>query len=255
MVVWLLPKFYEKPTKARAAVLGLIVGWIVLIRPTSILIFLFILAYDANRLSDISARFVWWLRHAKLLLCGALGALAIWLPQMYYWHSITGKLFMYSYEGESFEYWKQPKIAAVLFDTQNGLFLFSPLVLFMVLAIWFYRKDQRTQAFALAPVFVLSTYIFASWWRWNFGGAFGHRSYIEFYALYALPFGVLVEHVLLWRHTWAKLLMGICWALLCAYAVKLSYMYSYLYGPWDGPDWRWSWKNLMWLWEHLFKNN
>jgi hypothetical protein len=253
MVVWLLPQFYEKPTLRRSAILGLLVGWILLIRPTSVLILLFVIGYDAMHLKGLAQRLIWWLKQPKYLLAASIGALLIWSPQIYYWHEILGKYFVYSYKGESFLYWKQPKIGAVLFDTQNGLFLFSPIVLFMVLAIWFCRKDPRAQSLVLAPIFILATYLFASWWCWNFGGAFGHRSYIEFYALFALPYAVLVERVLNWKILWAKIAVGVLWFLLCAYSVKMSYLYSSYYGPWDGPNWRWNWKGMFDIWNQLFK--
>ena len=45
---------------------------------------------------------------------------------------MTGHWLYYSYTEEGFKYWNEPKIAAVLFDVQNGLFLYSPLVLLMM---------------------------------------------------------------------------------------------------------------------------
>lgn len=253
MVVWMVPRFYERPGWLKAAALGLLAGWIVLIRPTSILILVFVFAYDCNSLDALWQRLRWWLRQPALIVTAALAALCIWLPQMYYWYTMTGKYFVYSYEGESFLYWRNPKIAAVLFDTQNGLFLFSPMVFFMIAAMWFYGKDTRAQVISLSTIFVLSTVMFASWWAWHFGGAFGHRSYIEFYALYALPFGVLVERVLAVRFLAIKIILGLLWLALCAYSVKMSYLYNEFGGPWDGPEWRWNWDGMFQIWEHLFE--
>lgn len=37
------------------------------------------------------------------------------------------------------------------------------------------------------------------------------------------------------------------------YGVKMATLHSTLPGPWDGPDWRWSWEKILWVWSHLFK--
>lgn len=165
---------------------------------------------------------------------------------------MTGKWFYYSYTGEQFVYWNKPKIAAVLFDPQNGLFLYSPMALLMVAAIFYALKIRRYQAASIALIFAVSTYLFASWWAWWFGGAFGHRSYIELYALLALPFAGLVAYVLHLRSRLLKTGFFLLLSLLMAYSVRMSFLYAHLPGPWDGADWRWNWEKMRWIWSHLF---
>lgn len=157
---------------------------------------------------------------------------------MLYWYEMTGEWIHYSYTGEHFAYWNRPKIAAVLFDSQNGLFPYSPMVLLMVAAIFPAIRVRKYQAFSITVIFVLSTYVFASWWAWWFGGAFGHRSYIELYALLALPFAGMIAAV--FRNRFVILRVGfiLLLILLMAYSVRMSYLYAHLPGPWDGPEWR-----------------
>lgn len=81
-------------------------------------------------------------------------------------------------------------------------------------------------------ILAIATYLFASWWAWWFGGAFGHRSYVEYYALLALPFASMAQ--LAFKKTWSKvLILAIC-ALLIYYNLGLTYHYN---PPWDGPEW------------------
>src|SRR5699024_9362821 len=95
--------------------------------------------------------------------------LLIFLPQCFYWKEMTGHWVKYSYIDESFRYLAHPKIAEVLFDTQNGLFVWSPILLFFPWAIFMRKKDPRTNFWGVVTVFPLITYIFASWWAWWFG--------------------------------------------------------------------------------------
>jgi hypothetical protein len=166
---------------------------------------------------------------------------------------MNGRLIRYSYGDESFKYWLEPKIAAVLFDVQNGLFLYSPMVLLMVVGIIIGIKKKTYQGISLGIVFVIITYIFASWWAWWFGGAFGHRSYIEYYALFAIPLAGFYETVLQRRNMLLKLLVVVLSGFLMFYGVKMSLLHSHLPGPWDGADWRWNWEKIKWVWSYLFK--
>jgi len=33
--------------------------------------------------------------------------------------------------------------------------------------------------------------------------------------------------------------------------VQTSMLYTYLPGPWDGPEWRWNFEKVVWIWGHL----
>jgi hypothetical protein len=40
---------------------------------------------------------------------------------------------------------------------------------------------------AVVVIFLLHTYILASWWDWQFGASFGHRGFTDMLGLLALP--------------------------------------------------------------------
>ncbi len=162
---------------------------------------------------------------------------------------MTGSPIFYSYQGEGFPYWNQPKILAVLFDPQNGLFMYSPMVLLMVLGIIVGWKKKKAQFLSVGLIFLLSTYIFASWWAWWFGGAFGARSYVELYALVSIPFAFLIEKILTFKSLTLRYLFLLLYIFFNFYSVRLSYLYR---APWDGADWRWNIKKMYEIWSHLF---
>jgi hypothetical protein len=79
---------------------------------------------------------------------------------------------------------------------------------------------------------VLATYIIASWWAWWFGGAFGHRCFVEYISLLVLPFAELIKNILSNRKYLPA--FAVLVILFCFYNVRLTYAYQ---PPWDGPKW------------------
>jgi hypothetical protein len=250
-LVWWTTVFYEKPTLKNAAVLGGALGWLVLIRSTNLVVVLFILFFEVYNGQEAAARFQFWKSNARLFAAAALSGCLFWLPQMAYWHEMTGEWFRYSYTDESFKYWREPKIAAVLLDPQNGLLLYSPMVLVMLAALGRGVWQSRHSAPAIAGIFVISTYLFASWWAWWFGGAFGARSYVELFALLAFPMAGVLQSVSDLRSGLLKGFSASIFVFLVYYSVRLSFLYNTLPGPWDGAEWRWNWAKMLWIWEHL----
>lgn len=252
-VVWQTPRFLEKPSWTNAALLGGALGWIVLIRPTNALIALFVYCYDVYSWQALKERTQFFLKNLPKLGVSALAAFLFFIPQMLYWREMTGNWLRYSYTDEHFIYWNKPKILDVLFDVQNGLFLYSPMVLLMVLGIFIGLKERKYQAPSLLVIFCAATYIFASWWAWWFGGAFGHRCYVEYYALLALPLAGVFEKIFALRSKILRWLILAVVVFLMYYGTKLSFLYTWLTGPWDGADWRWNFEKIKWVWSYLFK--
>lgn len=84
-------------------------------------------------------------------------------------------------------------------------------------------------------ILVLATYLFASWHMWWFGGNFGHRCYVEYYAILAVPFGYFLDFVV--RQKWMITILLFAPLLVCTY-FNLELMYHFN-PPWNG-DWDWT---------------
>lgn len=251
--IWQLPRFLQRPSWKNALLLGAALGWITLIRPTNAMIGLLLPLYGVYSWTELRVRCQFLVEKWPQLLAAAGAAMVLFLPQIWYWHTMTGEWLRYSYEGESFIYWNKPKIAAVLFDVQNGLFLYSPIVLLSIIGLGIGWRNRTAHAPVITLLFVLATYSFASWWAWWFGGAFGHRCYVEFYALLAFPMALFFAKTLALRNIWLKSLILFVSLFLMYYGAKLSFLYNQLPGPWDGEDWRWNWDKIKWVWGYLFK--
>ena len=233
-LIWLLPQWLERPGLGLGMAIGGCLSLIFLIRPTNVLIGVLLILWEVYSIADLRARLHLCLRRWPQLLAMAGMGLMLVLPQMLYWHHVFGDWLVWSYEGEGFSNALHPKILQVLFSYQNGLFLYTPIMLLAMVGIVLGWRQRKISGPAMLLVFVAATYVFASWWAWWFGGAFGHRCYVEFYAMLALPLAMVVHWIWENPRAWIKW-AGV--AMLCGFVyvnVKMTLLYA---PPWDGPDW------------------
>lgn len=245
-------KYYTHPDKKKAITLAILTGWIFLVRPTNITLLVFIALYKTVTLNDLKERLSFWRKNISHIILAIPFFILVQVPQMLYWKEMTGKWITYSYTGEGFTNWLHPRMAAVLFDTQNGLFLYSPILIFFVWGLFAGRKQARTSFIGTSIVFILITYLFASWWEWWFGAAFGHRCYVEYYTILAFPFAVAMEQLFSLKNRLIQVPLIAILLLFSYYSVRLSFLYDYYMLYWDGPEWRWSWGKFSMLLDKVF---
>ena len=234
--VYLTSKVLETPNWKNVLLISAVFGWIVLIRPVNGIIIFYLLLYGVFSITDLKERFTFLLTKPAKMVAAAAVMITFLSPQILYWSYLNGELTLWSYGDQGFTNWDNPQILNVLFNVQNGLFIYSPIVLFAVGGIFIALKKRHQYGIPALILFCLATYIFASWWAWWFGGAFGHRCYVEFYALLALPLGLVVSHIVNLKNVAGKISLAVLGAALLYYNIKLTYLYR---PPWDGADWNW----------------
>ncbi|MBK9736134.1 MAG: hypothetical protein IPO92_14720 [Saprospiraceae bacterium] len=209
--------------------LGLVFGMIVLIRPTNAILGIIPLYIWVK---SEKAKFMFFKQNATSLAVFAFCIFVPFIPQCLYWKYISGHWFMYSYGHETFTYWKEPKLFRVLFDAWNGWILYSPIVIFPLTFLFVGRNSNRYFERSNIIILVIATYLFASWWAWWFGGAFGHRSYVEYLAILGLPFAGFIYKFC--KSKIAMIIFGIVFVLFCYYNIGMTNAYN---PPWDGENW------------------
>ena len=110
-------------------------------------------------------------------------------PQLAVWKILHGSIFRTGYEN-SFA-WLQPKMLSVLFSTNHGVFLWTPVIAIAALGlIRFWRRD-RLLAAAGAACFASQLYLIAAWGCWYQGSSFGGRMFIGTYPFLAFGLGAV----------------------------------------------------------------
>jgi hypothetical protein len=182
----LVDRWWERPTALLSLALGAVAGLIVLTRNLNAIFLAVLPLYGIVTWSDVGERIdTLWRRRVPLILAAA-AALLLLLPQFVLYKWTTGSWIVNSYQLLSNRFaFGSPHVAAVLFSTQKGLFFWSPLLLLASVGGFVARGRTRRLVLAAAVIFVLQTYIVASWSDWQLGGSYGHRAFTDGLALAA----------------------------------------------------------------------
>ena len=126
-----------------------------------------------------------WARRTTLLRIAAVSALCV-SPQLLIYYRATGHWFVSVYGQLGRFDFRSPRLAAVLFGTQKGLFFWSPALLLAVAG--FFISDPLALRVRTAALlcFAFTAYVIASWSDWQFGGSFGHRGFTDSLAIAAV---------------------------------------------------------------------
>ncbi len=115
--------------------------------------------------------------------------------QILVWYLQTGDFFIYSYQGESFDF-SNPHFLKILFSYRKGLYVYTPIIFLASLSVFFLLKNKRYfEFFSWVGFFSILTYILSSWWSWYYGCSYGQRVYIDYYAIFFIPFAIFLNEV------------------------------------------------------------
>lgn len=232
LIIYLSPVITTKPNFKYYVLFFICLFLAVLARPTNILIGLFPLFYFVNSRTEIMERIQFLLQQKiTLFISIALGCLVL-IPQLLYWHNTTGNFLSYSYKDEGFDFLKNPKILEVWFSTNNGLFTYSPMILLSVVGIVLLIVNKKLSGYFYAGLFLLISYVFASWWCWWFGCSFGARSFVEYYAVLIIPFCFLLERSAM--NKYSRIIVILAIGFCCYLNMDMEYYYD---GCFYGETW------------------
>lgn len=223
--------WYKSPTVKNTIITGFLAGIISLIRPSNIIILVFFIFYGVSSFHECKERFKLILSKYYLILLMILVFLLIWAPQLWYWKSITGHWFYYSYGNEGF-FFNHPQFIKGLFSYRKGWLLYTPVMSFAVIGIFFLWQMNRKFFLPVLIFTIVNMFIIFSWWTWWYGGSFGQRPMIDSYGLLAIPFAAFTHYVLKSR-AWIKITILSVMLLLVSYSVFQSNQYHYGAIHWD----------------------
>lgn len=171
---------------------GFVAGMIGMVRASNLAFVPCALLWGVGEGKAWRMRMIWGWR--DLLLAGACCA-AVFSFQLWTWKCMGGNWVLNAYEaqGEGFDWW-HPEIVNVLFSLRGGVFFWCPVMLTGVAGLFVRRGGCRAPWRWAAVVYaLLQLWVVASWHEWPYGGGFGHRGFIETYALWAFPMATWME--------------------------------------------------------------
>ena len=251
LFLWLVDRWYERQTLLNTLLTGALLGFIALVRPTSILVVFMLLLYKVRSWNELRQRILFFVKKYYLVLIMLAGFILPWIPQFLYWHAVTGKFLFYSYgpHGGNF-FWGHPHILETLFSFKKGWFIYAPMMGFAMVGLVILRNRIAELFLPLVVLTVVMIYVSSSWWCWWFGGSFGLRAYVELGGLLAFPMAAAFESVLKspkrWLQTGGKMLV--------LFFIFLQQFQTYQYKKnllhYDGMNREVYWMNFLKLYNH-----
>lgn len=238
-VLYYLKRFLDDENRpfSRFLWIAILISLAVLIRPTNILLVLWLALLDSSSFSDVWKRIRFFIQ-PKYVVSFLIVGLIVFTPQFFYWYYLSGKFIYFSYPGEGFYYWKNPMMVEVWFAQLNGLFVYNPIVFFMVAGMVLMILKKISNGWFLLAFFLINTYIIGSWHAWFFGGSFGSRPFAEFFALFALAFGYMLNGIFGIRNLFLRSTLVLLLLLTVLYNQRL------VYNPWWNTSSTWAWDDF-----------
>lgn len=175
-----------------SVILGVVAGLIVLTRhPNALFLVLFPLYGVTDSSSARAALMQLWTRRTEVAIVVAVALLTV-SPQLAIYYQATGRLLVNSYGDLGFTF-LSPHLWGVLFSVTKGVFFWAPLLLAGIAGYTLARPATRAFTLGAVVVFIVDTYLMASWWDWQFGASYGHRGFVDLLPLFALGLAAFFE--------------------------------------------------------------
>ncbi len=184
---------WQRPRVASTVALAAGIGLIGIVRPTNLVAVALCALVGIEHPRDLRARLRTLARRFDLVAIGLGVFVTVSLPQLAYWHHITGKLVYYAYPPSQHLDLLHPHVLQVLFSVRKGLFFWTPVLVCAVAGLGRLRRAVPP-LFVPAVVYLLAQlWVVSSWSVWSYGGSFGMRPFVEAMPVFALGLAALIE--------------------------------------------------------------
>ena len=215
---------------------GLVSGLIILVRPTNFIV-LSVFFFVSTNTTDSVLKRLQTLSSLKTIVPIVIGVTIIILPQLLYWKLAFGTVVSYSYQDEGFN-WTSPQLLSIWFSPNNGLFLYGSMYIIILYSL-FVSTFRNTSYWFYLILFVMISYITASWWVWSFGCSYGGRNFVEYLAVFSIPLGSF------YHNTKNKKLLSLIVLVVIILNLKLIYTFDDCYFGVGNWDWSFYWNLII----------
>jgi len=243
LLIWITIKLHEQVSIGKFILLGLCIGFIILIRPTEIVCLFIPLLFNMHEKELRKEKWVLIKENFVGIACFAGVAFLVLLPQLLIWKYYGGSYLYYSYGDQGFD-WRNPEVWKGLFGVSNGWFIYTPLAIIALIGMIF---KGRLKSWWMIIILILgsSIYINYSWWCYYYINGFGSRPMIHILPLLSFPLAHLIAEPK--KKVWTVLLSS---CLLFCVFVNISQSMKKIYGLNNTES-----DNSTFFWSTLFKTS
>lgn len=196
LMVWAIIKWEEQGKAGFIILIGLCGGFITLIRPTEIIVFLLPLLWGVSSLPSMKAHWQLIVKRRKQLVLFFAAIILAGLPQLIYWKLVAGSFFYYSHPAGVGLFFDAPHLTEVLVGFRKGWLIYTPIMTFALAGFIALYKKQRNLFLPILVYTVVNIYLVSCWSCWWYGGGdFSQRALVSSYAVLMLPLGFLIQRL------------------------------------------------------------
>jgi len=222
------------------ALFGIILSLAFLVRYTNpIFIVLMLLFLDIDSWQALKQRLKS-IFNFKFISFTAISFIIILIPQMFYWHYLTGNFLYYSYGNEGFN-WLEPKFLEFFFSPNNGAFIYTPLYIIILIYAIIMSIKKEQNGLLIFCIFVIASYIFASWWSWSYGCSLGKRPFVELTPIFGICIASLVDKIIQFKKPIISIILSLILLFSTLFSFSLNLHYagcSFVSDTWDWNEYK-----------------
>lgn len=222
------------------ALFGIILSLAFLVRYTNpIFIVLMLLFLDIDSWQALKQRLKS-IFNFKFISITAISFIIILIPQMFYWNYLTGNFLYYSYGNEGFN-WLEPKFLEFFFSPNNGAFIYTPLYIIILIYAIIMSIKQEKNGLLIFCIFVIASYIFASWWSWSYGCSLGKRPFVELTPIFGICIASLVDKIIQFKKPIISIIISLILLFSTLFSFSLNLHYagcSFVSDTWDWNEYK-----------------
>ncbi len=191
LIIWYTLLWHESYQLKHAILLAIVCGLTILSRPSEIVCLIIPLLWGLKNFTSTGKKLKTLLSHKWHIMIFAMIIILFGSFQFIYWRIYAGKFLYYSYganAGEGFEF-STPYFLDVLWSFRKGWLLYTPVMLFAIIGLFFVYKYKPTIFYALTAYFLVNLYIVSSWSCWWYAQSFSQRALIPSYPVMAIGLG------------------------------------------------------------------
>ena len=213
--------WYRNERKINVILMGLILGLVVIVRPTNVLVALIPLCWKYKN-GSLKDKLFFYKKQLLAIIAATVVFFLILMIQFSYWKYVTGDWIHFSYEEEGFSF-LTPQIWNGLFSYRKGWFLYTPVAFVGVIGLLLLAKKHKRLAAIITMYLAINIYVVFSWCYWSYGGSFGCRALIESLAIVSIPLTMLID----WIFAKKKVAVNIILLTVFSFFITLNLFQSY----------------------------
>jgi len=202
IVLHLIVSYHQSGSVKQLILLAFISGLIVIMRPSEILFLMIPVLYRIISKTDFQSKIKLLASHQWKWAWVILAFFLPIIPQLVYWKMMTGSFLYFSYGSNEKFFFNNPQVLNFLISFKKGWLFYSPVMIFSLIGMFFLKKYTAKFKFILPLFIVVVIYFLSSWWAWWYGGSYGNRAMVQYYAFLAIPLTAFIAYFL--RFKWFK---------------------------------------------------